>query len=323
VTQTATPIGVVIPVYNKRAYLERSLRSILKAADDARGVSVLVIDDGSTDGSWELARSICLNRAVVVREKHPTIAALRNAGAGRMTGEILSFIDCDCVVEPDYFSALRQIFADPTISATGCRVRYPSDGSWVERVWDALHAAPADGFRSYLNSGNFAVRASAFQKIGGFEETLITGEDAEIGQRLNEHGFRIWGSLRLEVTHLDNPRTVRSFFRKEVWHADGMFGTVRFGSLDRPAAMTAVHLVFLAGAIAAAFAPRLDIWARIVIALGLVLTVPVITVAYRARSARGAVSWGAAITLYEVYFLARITAMVKIAIRGIRRVTRL
>lgn len=318
---TEPDITVVVPVFNKRAFLPRCLGSVLDAAGRAGAVEVIVIDDGSTDGSDTVAEELCRGRAAFTRESHRTIAAVRNAGARRAAAPLLSFLDCDIVVPPDYFLTLREVFSRDDVAATGCRVSLPHDASWIERTWDRLHTLPADDFRAYLNSGNFAVRRAAFEAVGGFAESLQTGEDAELGQRLTDAGYRIWETRRLAVLHLDNPQTLRAFYRKEVWHADGMFGTVRLGSVDRPTVMTLLHL----GLVVTAVWLLAMSWpspSAAVIALMAVVAVPLLTVAYRARAAGRLVPVAAGITLYGVYYAARITALFRVAARALRRVTR-
>lgn len=311
-------ITVIVPVFNKRAFLPRCLASVLDAADKAGGVRVLVIDDGSTDGSDAVAEALCRGRAEFTRESHRTIAAVRNAGAKRAATPLLSFVDCDIVLPPEYFTTLRDVFADPAIAATGCRVTYPHDASWIERAWDLMHVTPSDGFRAYLNSGNFAVRREAFAAVGGFDEALLTGEDAELGQRLNDAGHRVYESRRLAVLHVDNPRTIGAFFRKEVWHADGMFGTVRLGSIDRPTAMTVLHLLLAATALWLLATSRWSAGLLAAVAAAL-LAVPLLTVAYRSLASGRPAPVVAGTALYEVYYAARITALFKVAGRALKR----
>lgn len=312
-------ITVVMPVYNKRAFLERSLKSVLDAAEASPGVSVLVLDDASTDGSAELAAQLCEGRAEFRRIAAASIAAVRNAGARSIATPLLCFIDCDCVIERDYFAAVREVFARQDVAASGCRVHYPDDGSWVERTWDRLRTVADEGFRSYLNSGNFAVRREIFEAVGGFDESLVTDEDAELGQRLNDHGYRIFESKRLAALHLDNPTTLAAFYRKERWHAIGMLSTVRLSSIDRPMLMTVVHLVLLLAAGWLVPFGRGTLVSRVGIAMGLVLAVPLLTVLYRSVAARRLAPLAPSVVLYQAYYLARIAAMSRKALRLVGR----
>ena len=69
------------------------------------------------------------------------------------------------------FQNLRSVLGQHAVDATGCRVDYPVDGPWVERVWHELHRAKeGDGPRSYINSGNFAVRRESQRSVGSSAE---------------------------------------------------------------------------------------------------------------------------------------------------------
>ncbi|MBL8135104.1 MAG: glycosyltransferase [Acidobacteria bacterium] len=305
----AGSVDVVVTVFNKRPFLEASLGSILQAAESSRIARVTVLDHGSTDGSLELGIALCRGRARHVVVSGGTIATLRNAGAKGSDRPILSFIDADCVVPPGYFEALSRVMANPEVAATGRRVDYPTDGSWVERTWHAMHHSASEGFRKYLNSGNFAIRREVFERFGGFAEALITGEDSELGQRLNDGGFRIWESADLAVVHLDNPRSLLGFFRKEVWHARGMLATRRVWPPHLPLIGAALHGLLLMAAVFWLALGAGALWGRLAVAFGLVFVVPVLGVLYRALPQRRRVPWLHAAVLYQAYLIARITAL--------------
>lgn len=298
----------------------RCLPSVLAAAAASGPAEVLVLDHGSRDGSYELAQELAHDGAVVRRVAAPTVAALRNEGARLARGAVLCFLDCDVLVRADYVAAVRDVLAQPDVAATGCRVDFPEDGSWLERTWHRLHAIGrnTEGFRAYLNSGNFAVRRTAFEAVRGFDASLITGEDAELGQRLNDAGFRIFESRRLAVLHIDNPQTLAAFFRKEIWHGLGMFGTVRLSSVDRPTVMMAVHFALLIAAIAV---PVRSGWApgSLLVAAGLAFAVPAAAAAYRMVAGRRIVSPLHALLLYQAYFVARLVAVGQIIGRALGR----
>jgi GT2 family glycosyltransferase len=303
-------VDVVVTVFNKRPFLEASLGSILGAAESSRIARVTVLDHGSTDGSLELGIALCRGRARHVVVSGGSIARLRNIGAKGSDRPILSFIDADCVVPPGYFEALSRVMANTEVAATGRRVDYPTDGSWIERTWHAMHHSASEGFRKYLNSGNFAIRREVFERFGGFADALVTGEDSELGKRLNDGGFRIWESADLAVVHLDNPRSLLGFFRKEVWHARGMLATRRVWPPHLPLIGAALHGLCLVAAVCWLTIGPGTQWGRLAVAFGLAFVVPVLGVLYRAFPQRRRVPWLHAAVLYQAYLIARVTALV-------------
>lgn len=313
----APEIDVVVPVYNKLPFLLEAVGSVIRAAEFYGRAQVWLVDNGSCDGSYELLVERFGNRGNVLRLTSGSISAVRNFGANGGKAPILSFIDCDCVVPTDYFQRLAGVLAETCMDATGCKVTLPRNPGWIEAVWYQMHDDGASGLRLWINSANFAVRRRLFDQIGGFNERLVTGEDTEICLRIREHGARLVEDRRLAVAHLDNPKTLRAFFRKERWHALGMLGTVRRGSLDRPTAMMAAHLLALAATFSLAFIPS-TMWARAATGVVLMFLVPTATVAYRRKHSIRPFAAFPGIVLYQLYYLARIAAFFSISGKAAR-----
>jgi predicted glycosyltransferase involved in capsule biosynthesis len=96
-------------------------------------------------------------------------------------GEFLAFIDSDCVIGLNYFNHALDIFTHLNPDATGSRVILPNNPCWIERSWYALHEKQSEGFVNYINSGNFLIKRSVFECVGGFDDDLTASEDTEIG----------------------------------------------------------------------------------------------------------------------------------------------
>jgi glycosyltransferase involved in cell wall biosynthesis len=309
-------ISVIVPVRNKAPFLHRCLGSIVKAGREDGPVELIFVDNQSTDGSSGILTAEYRDQAVILSSSATNAAGVRNCGAQIATGSILCFLDADCIIPPGYFARLRDVFRHDWVDATGCTVDLPTDRSWVERAWYILHHRGLGGYRTYLNSGNFAVRTAVFGHLGGFDESLETGEDSNLGERLTSSGYRIVESPALRVLHIDNPTNLVDFFRKEVWHAKGMLGSAGFGHIDKPLAMTILHLILMLSAlgwtVAALFARNQWFLAAAVASL---LIVPVMSVSYRRILAREVGSVLPGLVLYQAYFLARVVALIGILLR--------
>lgn len=299
-------VGVVVPVLNARAFLPSCLDALLAAAARRPAgvtIRVVVVDNGSTDGSAEL---VARDYPDVHLERLPgvTVSALRNAGARIAGGDVLAFIDADCVVAPDYFERALEVLAQPAVDATGCAYALPDRAHWIERAWHAMHQPVTDGPVNYINSGNLVCRRGAFDAIGGFAPELVTGEDTEFCQRLWQSGYRIHQSRSVEAVHLGNPKSLRAFVRKQAWHARGMFGTFRNEPWDKPVILTVAHLLALASIpiILALFGADAR---TLLVCLGLLLAAPALAVAYRIVSNRRLGRPAQGIVLYFLYLTTR------------------
>lgn len=101
-------VSVIIPVYNSKKYIKGCLDSVL--AQSMRDIEVVVVDDGSTDGSWDILQKYAFRdvRVIPIRQKNLGVSAARNTGLRRAAGEYVGFVDSDDHVDPGYFESLYQ-----------------------------------------------------------------------------------------------------------------------------------------------------------------------------------------------------------------------
>jgi len=222
-------ISVVIPTLNEEQYVGACLQSIQDTSGDCV-LETIVVDNGSTDGTAAIAER---HGACVLHVRVATIAAQRNLGACRAKGELLAFLDADCTVVEGWAQTAVPHFADTTIVAVGAPPRIPASGTtWLQRAWSFLKqkksTAPMDV--NWMASANLWVRRASFNAIRGFDEELETCEDADLGYRLTHLG-RIVSDPRLAVVHHREARTLREFYRKEVWHGKNSFDGLAKGRL--------------------------------------------------------------------------------------------
>lgn len=204
-------VGVVVPCKNEQATIERCLRS-LRAQGPALA-SVIVVDNGSTDSSPEIARAFADQ---LLELPGVNVSGMRNAGAQEL-GEVdvVAFVDADCEVAPDWLAnGLRGL---DRFDMVGARTFAPQDATWVAARWAAIEKARARSW-SYLGSANLLVKRSVFQGLGGFDESLRTGEDVDLGDRLRASGGTMTLLDDLDVVHHGFPPTLRRFLRREWWH---------------------------------------------------------------------------------------------------------
>jgi Glycosyl transferase family 2 len=311
---TSPEFTVVVPVFNSMPWLTQCTDALRAAsAQHDSHVEVVIIDNGSDDESYKYLVATYGSLWRIEQFAKRNISAVRNYGASLAHGRYLCFLDSDVVICRDYFANVRDVIAAHGADATGCEVTVPEDGGWIETTWAGLHRPPHDGLTHYLNSANFVVSAEAFRTIGGFDERLTTGEDAEIGQRLRSHGFLIFQARSVAAVHLRNPKTLLAFFRRQMWHGLGMLGTVNTAAIDRPVVMTALHAVSFAVALAILALGNWPVAGRLMVAVATTLAAPLAAVIYRYMAAgfQGARPLRA-LALYHIYFDARIVAVLRI-----------
>ncbi len=223
-------VSVIIPACNEEAYLPACLDSLARLPE-AGAIECIVVDNGSTDRTVEIARQ---KGAVVVESKAATIAGVRNDGAERARAKLLAFLDADCTVEPGWAQALEEDFREEDVVAVGSYPAVPSEGStWVQETWSSLLREEGGKRRArWLPSANLAVRARVFSEVGGFDEALRTCEDADLSYRLARRGT-VLSDPRMRVLHHREPATLAAFFRKEIWHGKDSYRRMLRGGMVR------------------------------------------------------------------------------------------
>jgi glycosyltransferase involved in cell wall biosynthesis len=310
--------SVIIPTYNSVQYLDRCLASVSRAARRLEGVEVIVVDNGSRDGTSDLLANKYASVARVFVQAGGTVAGLRNLGASHALGEYLFFLDSDCLVPEDYFCKAEEVLASVHPDATGSKCEAPEPPHWIEETWLGLHRRTRDGRVSYINSGNLIVRRAAFDGVAGFDASIPTDEDAELGQRLRAAGFAIYEAHSLRAVHLRNPKSIPAFFRKELWRGLGLLRAPRAGALDKVLVASTVHLILILAALAGACASRLDWRARLGLVLGTMCAVPVGSVLYRYVTLRRVYRPARSSLLYFVFLSAKAVAVVWSALGRLR-----
>jgi len=306
--------SVIMPVLNAKAHLRASLDSIMAAMRRYGNGELIVLDNGSNDGSYEILLNEYGSRATLRQVRDMTVAGLRNCGARLADGEFLAFIDSDCEIVPDYFEQALKVLRT-CADVTGAKCAVDDSPHWIEKTWYEMHVQRQDGTVSYINSGNLVLKRQAFLRVNGFDERMIGCEDADLCDRLIHAGFKMFQAHAVRAIHHGGDKTLGVFFRKHAWRSLGMFGMLKNTWMSKPLLMTFAQLFLCIAAIANLFVPRTPIFLRLVYFLLLVDLAPVITILYRAwQVKRAPYAPAKAILLYHVYFFARFYAIWKLVL---------
>ena len=208
-------VSFIVPVRNDAARLEVCLRSIRANERTLGEIEILVVDNGSLDGSAEVARQ--LGAQVIVLE-NSGVSELRNSGAHRASADVLAFVDADHQIGAGWVPVVLDNLQDPGVGAVGSLYLPPPDGTWVQRAYGFLRGRSAVRQDiSWLGSGNLAVRREAFEALGGFDTSLQVCEDVDLCHRLRARGLRIVSDPDMENIHHGDPQTLKALFFAELW----------------------------------------------------------------------------------------------------------
>ena len=198
-------ISVIIPVYNGQKYLVDALVGVQRQTLPPD--EIIMVDDGSTDDSWNLMKSLADDKLKVLRQTHAGAAASRNLGIENSRGELIAFLDCDDLWEPEklelQFNFLQQ---NPEVEVVSTQFRefYSSDISAAVKAQTKYKP----GVLSGLSNSNIMVKRDVFIRIGLYDPRWQTGELMDWWSRAREGGIlkaeidRVLVSRRLHDNNL-------------------------------------------------------------------------------------------------------------------------
>ena len=216
---SAVNISIIIPALNEEKMIGRCLESLTKLAFARDRFEVLIVDNGSRDKTLAIAESF-KNRLnlKILQQAGVRISALRNLGARAASGDILAFLDADCLAPSDWLDRIFALATDNGAGVLGAHYLLPADSSWVGRTWHCYQEAPKSGEVSHVPAGDLIMRREDFLKLGGFDETIQTNEDYELCERARKAGMHVRAFPQIGVIHLGTAQSLRVFFRKQAWH---------------------------------------------------------------------------------------------------------
>ncbi|MFI6205449.1 bifunctional polysaccharide deacetylase/glycosyltransferase family 2 protein [Streptomyces sp. NPDC051041] len=194
------PVSVIVPAYNEKECIANTLQSLARSTHP---IEIIVVDDGSTDGTSEIARSAAeslgMTNVRVIRQENAGKPAALNNGVRSAGHDIVVMMDGDTVFEPDTVRQLVQPFADPEVGAVAGNAKVGNRntviGAWQHieyvmgfnldrRMYDLLRCMPT------IPGAIGAFRREAVLQAGGMSEDTLA-EDTDITIALHRAGWRV------------------------------------------------------------------------------------------------------------------------------------
>jgi cellulose synthase/poly-beta-1,6-N-acetylglucosamine synthase-like glycosyltransferase/peptidoglycan/xylan/chitin deacetylase (PgdA/CDA1 family) len=194
------PVSVIVPAYNEKECIANTLKSL---AASTHPIEIIVVDDGSSDGTSEIAReaadALGMTNVRVVRQENAGKPAALNNGVRNASCDIVVMMDGDTVFEPDTVRHLVQPFADPAVGAVAGNAKVGNRntviGAWQHieyvmgfnldrRMYDLLRCMPT------IPGAIGAFRREAVLGVGGMSEDTLA-EDTDITIALHRTGWRV------------------------------------------------------------------------------------------------------------------------------------
>ncbi|WP_397445340.1 glycosyltransferase [Pseudomonas chlororaphis] len=225
-------ISVIVPMYNEARHIVRTLDSVSSAAAVAGlECELIVVDNGSRDNGPRLAMD---QGARVLHYPGLSIGALRNRGAACATGDWLAFLDADIEVPLNWLLLWKSAEASQRADVFALDCDAPRSAPWFARAWQrrSLSGNQQERLLQWLPTPNLCMARVWFNRIGGFDEGLRTGEDKDFGLRLNRAGARQLSLATPVVQHWGFEGSWREWSGKEFWRQSSHVQLLRNGGLS-------------------------------------------------------------------------------------------
>jgi len=200
-------ISVIIPSYNSASTIKDCLDGIF--SNKFKNFEVIVVSDKSTDDSTDIAKKY--NCRIIELEENKGPAFARNTGANSASGDILLFLDSDCIIKNDALMNIDEIFKNEKANVIqgvySHKPNYKSINTQYQQSFYCYYTWQENlDYTDSLTSMYFALKKETFIECGGFNINIkyATAEDEEFGYALINKGYKISISRKLSVEHKVN-----------------------------------------------------------------------------------------------------------------------
>ncbi len=228
-------VSVIVPVYNAKSTIESCLASIRRQSLPRKNFEIIIVDDGSTDGTSALLKRK-RGLTVITHKGNRGPAAAQNTGIGQSKGEYIAFVDADCTVPATWLERILPYFENGTVAGVGVYqnplvedTRFAEHLLSLGRIQFRNHATkdlivkrpPAPQDVDAIPKAGALYKKQSIDEAGGFDESLPSGEDIDLCWAIKKQGGNLLLVPDAHVNHALRP-TLTTFLRQQYWYGRGI-----------------------------------------------------------------------------------------------------
>ncbi len=225
-------ITIIMPAYNEEQVIADSITGLLNIDYPKDKFKVIVVDDGSKDDTYNLAKEFEGGNVFVYTKKNEGKAAAMNFGIDKAEGEFMVTIDADSYMDPDLLKKAIPYFDDPEVGLAVPTLKPHKPKKIIEKIQLMEYVMSSFNRKVLTFIGSMLAapactifRAQVFKKIGKFDVGNLT-EDFEIALRAQKHNYKLAHILD-STTHTHVPDTLKKLFRQRLRWDYGTFYNLR------------------------------------------------------------------------------------------------
>ena len=199
-------VSIIVPVFNEEETIAKTLTSLLNLRYPKNKLEIFVVDDGSTDKTYDIAKSFKKKGVVVLKKKNSGKSDSINYALKRASGELAGALDADSFVMPDALEKVVGYFENPRVMAVTPSIKIWKPHNIFQRMQfiEFLASSFMRKVMSFLGGvpftpGPFTIYRISFFKKHGFYDTSTLTEDTELALRIESHKYIIENAIDVNV----------------------------------------------------------------------------------------------------------------------------
>jgi glycosyltransferase involved in cell wall biosynthesis len=196
-------VSVILATYNRKDQLRECLDSLLGQNYPVAEYEVIVVNDGSTDGTEAFLEDYSKRNSILrfFSQTNSGPAVARNLGIEKSRGDIICFTDDDCIADKYWIYNLVTLFTGERIGGVGGKLIQYTSKTLTEKYGNRFDQKKRS--KEYLLAGNAAYMRDVLELVGGFDGNLRSFEDLDLGIRVKAKGYELLYTDNAIVTHRD------------------------------------------------------------------------------------------------------------------------